>query len=1364
MKFHQRLLLFVAVFYCSTMLYSQRAKDGDFTSTALNQVVNSYTFLTANATAGSSSISVNNASIFSQGDLILIIQMQGASLDVNTIPTSGWGAHYTIPQSVSIDWHLSADVWGGITNYNNCGKFEQIEVLSVSGASIINFQCPLINDYTASGKVQVIRVPRYKNVTINAANSVVPIGWNGQTGGVVAMEIDGDLTINGTGKISATNYGFRGGLADNKGGASTGVSTGLAAAGTGVGDTYLGSDLGVNGARKGEGIGGDSIIYRSIYYSPYGRSAAGNGGGGAGYQNAGGGGGSNVGSGIYTGKGVPNSSYLSFWNLEMPGFGSTSSSGGGRGGYTLSTSNQDESIVGPNNSLWTSSGGTGYRKPEGGLGGHTLLYDSNRLFMGGGGGAGDQDNFQGGSGGNGGGIVFLTVFGNINGNGIIESNGADGLKSNPTSSNPTSGQKKGTDGAGGAGGGGSLYILNNKTLASTISLFAKGGKGGDNAITLGAGVPSSTEADGPGGGGSGGYIAISNGNPVKSVLGGTSGVTSVNGQTSLSPIANFPPNGATDGASGLSNLTTNSYDIIPKNDTVCGPSIAHLSVATSGVFPSNATLYWYSQQFGGVSIASGLSYTTPILSTTTIYYVGICPGTFRIPVKAVINPTPIISGTASIIDAGCSVQGSISGLSVTGGSTPYLYKWNGVITPGADLANVSGGSYTLVIKDAKECLVTSGPYVINSSSGLTVNTTGVVIKPAGCGSQDGEITGITAIGSGLVYEWNNTVTAALDITGKSPGNYSLKVTDGNGCSVSVGPYIIGSVGSITMDESNVALSNEHCGKGDGAISGIQITGGANPLNYSWTNTTQTNLNLSNLNTGSYILTVTDANGCSLSSSTYTISSILGPVIDESMINVLNETCAGGKGAITGITVSGTSLNYSWSNNGGSNLDALNLNSGSYVLTVTDNNNCVATTSAISIGGIIPLNIDNSNMIIMSTDCSVPNGSISGITINGGITPTFIWSNLKNTLDINSLDTGTYYLAVTDSQGCNDTLSVTIKQKNTPKINILTMQLLNEHCDKSDASITGLTIDGGTPNFTFEWDKISQLNTLNINGLKSGLHSLRVVDNAGCKDSLFITIQNEQGPDIDDVNMIKVDPTCTNSGSITGLVINGEAPFTYYWNGVISNSSSLFNIKDSSYVLEVKDKFGCSTKSSPFLFQSSIPPLADFYWNPTNPEHGESITFINTSKNGVSYNWNFGDGDSSIEFQPSHIFHDIQQNSFEVTLAVKSSLGCIDSVTYSIVMLEQLIYFVPNSFTPNNDKDNQVFKPVLTSGIDLESYHFSIFDRWGELVYDSKDAQLGWDGYYKGFKVKEGTYTWRLNFKLAQFDESKLLVGSVNVLR
>jgi gliding motility-associated-like protein len=118
------------------------------------------------------------------------------------------------------------------------------------------------------------------------------------------------------------------------------------------------------------------------------------------------------------------------------------------------------------------------------------------------------------------------------------------------------------------------------------------------------------------------------------------------------------------------------------------------------------------------------------------------------------------------------------------------------------------------------------------------------------------------------------------------------------------------------------------------------------------------------------------------------------------------------------------------------------------------------------------------------------------------------------------------------------------------------------------------------------------------------------------------------------------------------------------------------------------------------------------------------------------------------------------------LTAISSLGCTDSTLVTIDYQESEVYYIPNSFTPDGDKFNQVFLPIFTAGIDPYNYTMEIYNRWGELIFETHNMEYGWDGSYglEGNDCPSGSYTYRIVIKMPDIDERKILVGHVNLIR
>ncbi len=1308
--------------------FAQRAKDGVYTATTANIVVNSYTALTANASANQTSISVSDAVLtnailttaLSPGDLLLIIQMQGASLDIDVTATVDWGGSYTSAFGHAGDWYNFLDQWGQVTNYNQAGKNEYVQVASVSGTTI-NLTCGLKNSYAISGKVQVIRVPRFSQLTINSAASLVPSTWNGTTGGVIAIEVDGNLTINPTGKIDASGRGFRGGQqVDN-------VST-TAGAGS-VNDTpYPGTSNSDIASEKGEGIGGYTSEYIALY-SRFGVSAPANGGGGAYHHNSGGGGGSNVGSGAYTGKGVPDPLYNSIWNLEANPIGGVNSSGGGRGGYSYSNTNQNEAVLGPNQLAWSGD----YRRNNGGLGGKPLAFDATRVFLGGGGGAGDQDNNYGGAGGTGGGIVMLQVFGTISGQNAatctIEANGANGVAANSQNLTATFAQKFGNDGGGGGGGGGAIIISNNGNVPAGIGLLARGGNGGNQNLSVGP-LQTVNEADGPGGGGGGGQISITAGSPTTTVSGG------VNGITNSTQVNAFPPNGATSGGSGLSNTGVNFYDLNVQNASICGNGTANLSVTVIGTLPAGTSVGWYTNQFSGSPVHTGLTFITPSLTTTTTYWVGICPGSFRKPVQVTVGSNPTISGTATITNVSCAGNdGAISGLTVSGGTPNYTYSWNGNPSASANLTNANAGSYTLTVTESNGCSATSGPYTIASAGGPVINASLVNIVNPTCAGANGSITGITQTG-GVATSWSNNGGTNLNANNLNAGSYTLTVTDASNCSATAGPFVLTAPTGPTIDATNIVISNENCGNGNGSISGINANGVS--LTYSWSNSTQTTLDISNLLAGSYTLTVLDNQGCSATSGPYVIGSNPAQTINVSGVILTPETCSQDNGAISGIQISGGAapLSYSWTNTAQTTLDISNLSNGTYTLTVLDGNGCSSISNPFSIVDTPMPTINDLNILIVNESCTGNDGSIAGITTSG-VGLTYQWNGVLSTLNQSNLVANSYTLLVTDVNGCSVSSGPYDVSGSIPlSIDLTNVSTTNSACTTNTGSISGISITGGI-NPVFTWSNGAAI--LNQNGLGAGSYTISVNDDQGCTDAETIVIALNSGPLINS-NAVSIDQTSCgqNNAEISGLVDN-SGNSSYSWTGTTDTTLNLSNLSSGTYSLTATGIDGCVSQFGPIVINASTSPTADFSYSPLDVNPGDLVQFSDLSSSDVvSWDWQVDTTDFFIE-NPNYIF--VTEGTYQVVLLVTDGAGCTASITKIIPVYNELI--IPNVLTVNGDGNNDKFE---IKGLEINTT-VEILNRWGEIVFKSDNYLNDWKGQdMSGNYLSNGVYTYRIKTK------------------
>jgi gliding motility-associated-like protein len=213
---------------------------------------------------------------------------------------------------------------------------------------------------------------------------------------------------------------------------------------------------------------------------------------------------------------------------------------------------------------------------------------------------------------------------------------------------------------------------------------------------------------------------------------------------------------------------------------------------------------------------------------------------------------------------------------------------------------------------------------------------------------------------------------------------------------------------------------------------------------------------------------------------------------------------------------------------------------------------------------------------------------------------------------------------------------------------------------------------------------------------------------------------------------------------------------------IYNEEGVFDV-----TLTITNDYNCSVSLTiDDYIQTFAPPVAAF--SPINLEidfFDTSVEFTNESTNATSYEWLFGDGAASSEVNPDHMFPEDANTSYTVMLiASDQSFGCADTAYGYINVEDVIIFYVPNAFTPDGDEHNQIFQPVFSSGFDPYDFHLLLLNRWGQVIFESYDAQVGWDGTYDGKIAQDGIYTWKIDFKETMSDRRHVKVGHVNLLR
>jgi len=233
------------------------------------------------------------------------------------------------------------------------------------------------------------------------------------------------------------------------------------------------------------------------------------------------------------------------------------------------------------------------------------------------------------------------------------------------------------------------------------------------------------------------------------------------------------------------------------------------------------------------------------------------------------------------------------------------------------------------------------------------------------------------------------------------------------------------------------------------------------------------------------------------------------------------------------------------------------------------------------------------------------------------------------------------------------------------------------------------------------------------------------------------------------------------------VLSATGATSYAWDNGVTNGTSFIPTATATYTVTGTDANGCvATSTQVGLIQPDIKPTAAFIPSPAALSVVDQTSVMsNTSVGAASYAWFFPNGQTSSATSPSFTFNLSSNESAIVTLYAYSDGGCVDSTSRTISLTEELIFYAPNTFTPNNDENNAVFNPVMISGIDISSYKLTIFNRWGEIIFVSQDIHQGWDGTNKsGKKSQDGVYKYIIEFSRKNVDEPERFDGHVNLLR
>jgi gliding motility-associated-like protein len=807
----------------------------------------------------------------------------------------------------------------------------------------------------------------------------------------------------------------------------------------------------------------------------------------------------------------------------------------------------------------------------------------------------------------------------------------------------------------------------------------------------------------------------------------------------------------------------------------------------------NTLNYTFTPSGPTVDASGAISNITAGIAYTVTSFNGSCTSLnsapFTIDFQLITPATPLVDTTA----ATCLVDGTAT-LSNYDNTLNYIFTPSGPtldVTTGVITNMATGSPYTITSNNGF-CSIDSAPFTIDIQLITPADPTFVTLAET-CLSD--EIATISNYDNTLIYTFNpsgptidaigliSNITSGTSFTIISTngfctselvpltvqpllGNFSV-IIDTTICSSNL-PF---SMNSLTFSAAGSQVANLIAANGCDSLVTINLTVIAND-----------NSNFSQISPICFgdplALPTSSLNGFSgtwspainnTDTTTYTFTPGIGQcgytatmtiiVYPQAIVTITDTSICTGGTAILIATGSPAGGDYFWSNaNPSSSITVSPTFSTSYSVFYTSLNNCFATATRLLAVNPIPT--------VTATSALICDGEIATIVATGLPTGgTYLWSpSGQTTASINVSPSSTANYSVVYSRlGCESPVVNSVVTVNPVPILNLASEVI---CIGEDITMTAqTTIAGGV----YDWGNGNSNATQTFSPLSDTTLTLSYSVNDCTSPIETATIT---------VNPL---PISTFSGSpLTGciplevtLLADDNSNTSYSWsasNGLTGTGaqSSLTFTSGGIYDITLTAVLnGCFTTTTLYNYiEVDNYPIASFVPSSNSfTELSQLLEFTNTSSGANSYSWDFGDGGTSTDENTEHNFT-ANLNGHVITLTAYSQFLCANVDSVQILFNNGLVYYIPNTFTPNGDEFNQTFKPIFSNSIDPYNYSFYIYNRWGHVIFETHNIERGWDGLFgdDGIPVPQGTYNYKIIVKFSETDERKEFFGHINLVR
>ncbi|MGZ8523471.1 MAG: T9SS type B sorting domain-containing protein, partial [Chitinophagaceae bacterium] len=668
------------------------------------------------------------------------------------------------------------------------------------------------------------------------------------------------------------------------------------------------------------------------------------------------------------------------------------------------------------------------------------------------------------------------------------------------------------------------------------------------------------------------------------------------------------------------------------------------------------------------------------------------------------------------------------------------YSWN-------NQSITAAGDYTATLVSAAGCdAIATLHLVVTPQPPAPIVST----SPAICNMTNGIISvALPAPGNGISYSINGVDFQVSNVfTLLAPGNYTITVNDVNGCNSSVNVTIGQSSNTFTI---NQRVTNTTCTAANGAIN-LTASGSSAPYSYTWSgpdNFTSTNTDLNSLAAGDYTVIVKDANGCTQTQTIKVTQSDNTITLNRSVENTI---CTANNGSINLIVNNGSApYSYTWTgpdNFSSTNEDLNGLAAGEYTVMVTDANGCTAT-STIKVNQVIKT--ITLNKTITNATCTAKDGSIN-LVVNGGNAPyTYSWTGpsgyTANIEDLSGLTPGAYALTVTDENGCKSGVTAVVDQSAMVP-NVVTHQIYScSTADLTDHSVTA----GSDPGIVFSYwlDAAATSPIADPTSVLAGTYYIKGTNTSGCYFIKPVIVTIEATPVFLTANPEMKCQSETVDLTDTVITAGSDPRLTFtYWNDA-ETTSPLANPQavdeSGTYYIKATAVGGCTFVKAVGVVVTLLKGNKSVRYPTVTVSPNTSIQ-LSAREPGLvnNYTWNPPAGLNVYNRKDPIFRHD---KSMEYTIRIDYGNQCpaIDTLLVLIRQADPGVcvsdIFVPKAWSPNNDGHNDKLYPIPVCIRELK--YFRVFNRWGQLVFQTNILCRGWDGIFNGQPQVMDTYTWTL---------------------